>query len=359
MKTPEQKAIHAANERQRRADDRKWLDSLSEEERKEVKAKRSAEDRARRAKFKATLSEEEVLRRKQETAEYDAVKYQKDKEAFAKLPVEEQIRIRSEQQVKRRALWLKNGEKYKQQQKDRVAAMPEQERQIFLQLRKEYQDAYREKNRESILEKNRRLQQEKGHIYRENRKAKIISLSPEEQERIRQEQIDYHRAYYEANRDRILANKKEYYYENQDEILVKKQAYYLENRDARIAYNRAYYEANAEYMNEQGRKWYEANHERALATAKAYRTNNPEKVRACEKACDANRRAAFGKITTADIQDAIACSEGRCPYCIKELVFGDIHIDHCIPLSRGGSNTRENIVACCAECNLRKNDKTP
>lgn len=48
----------------------------------------------------------------------------------------------------------------------------------------------------------------------------------------------------------------------------------------------------------------------------------------------------------------------RCPYCIKELVFGEIHIDHMQPLSRGGWNSRDNIVACCAECNLRKNDKT-
>ncbi|AUN42237.1 HNH endonuclease [Tsukamurella tyrosinosolvens] len=34
-------------------------------------------------------------------------------------------------------------------------------------------------------------------------------------------------------------------------------------------------------------------------------------------------------------------------------------IDHVFPRSRGGGNTWTNLVACCAECNHRKADRTP
>jgi len=37
----------------------------------------------------------------------------------------------------------------------------------------------------------------------------------------------------------------------------------------------------------------------------------------------------------------------------------EAHADHYIPLAKGGSNRRENIVCSCASCNLSKNDKLP
>lgn len=37
-----------------------------------------------------------------------------------------------------------------------------------------------------------------------------------------------------------------------------------------------------------------------------------------------------------------------------ELADGEIHIDHVIPLSRGGTHTRDNVRVACAVCNLRK-----
>jgi 5-methylcytosine-specific restriction endonuclease McrA len=46
---------------------------------------------------------------------------------------------------------------------------------------------------------------------------------------------------------------------------------------------------------------------------------------------------------------------GMCPYCGKQIATG--HFDHVIPLSRGGTNARENILWVCAQCNLQKRDK--
>jgi 5-methylcytosine-specific restriction endonuclease McrA len=43
--------------------------------------------------------------------------------------------------------------------------------------------------------------------------------------------------------------------------------------------------------------------------------------------------------------------EGRCRNCGSQE---NLHFDHVIPRSRGGSSTAENIQLLCRQCNLRK-----
>lgn len=45
-----------------------------------------------------------------------------------------------------------------------------------------------------------------------------------------------------------------------------------------------------------------------------------------------------------------------CYYCGKHSQNG--HVDHVIPLSRGGTDNLENLVWSCQECNLSKSDST-
>ena len=61
-------------------------------------------------------------------------------------------------------------------------------------------------------------------------------------------------------------------------------------------------------------------------------------------------------MTSAIIQEVIAAPGGICPYCGEPFEGG--HIDHVVPVSRGGTNDRENLVYCCTSCNLSKHDKT-
>lgn len=47
-----------------------------------------------------------------------------------------------------------------------------------------------------------------------------------------------------------------------------------------------------------------------------------------------------------------------CP-CTDEGRYDQVTIDHVIPRSRGGSNTRDNMRPCCYPCNVAKGNKMP
>ena len=48
-------------------------------------------------------------------------------------------------------------------------------------------------------------------------------------------------------------------------------------------------------------------------------------------------------------------SGGRCYWCRQDVDY--LEIDHVIPVSRGGTNERENLVASCKVCNADKGSK--
>jgi len=50
---------------------------------------------------------------------------------------------------------------------------------------------------------------------------------------------------------------------------------------------------------------------------------------------------------------------GVCYYCGRVFEPGDLTMDHIVPLARGGRSTKDNLVACCKECNNRKKTLLP
>lgn len=90
---------------------------------------------------------------------------------------------------------------------------------------------------------------------------------------------------------------------------------------------------------------------------KAYRSNpGAYKQRARNRA--AKVKGAEGSHTRADVRRQYVMQGGKCFWC--DRVLGEaFHIDHLIPISRGGTNGPENIVAACAPCNLSKGAKLP
>ena len=99
-------------------------------------------------------------------------------------------------------------------------------------------------------------------------------------------------------------------------------------------------------------KSYQQNKPKRQRAMADYRKANPEKLRAYAN----NRRtlelaAKSFLITTKDLRRLLAKD---CVYCKQKP---SQHIDHIIPLSKGGDNSIGNLTGACATCNLSKGSK--
>ena len=50
-------------------------------------------------------------------------------------------------------------------------------------------------------------------------------------------------------------------------------------------------------------------------------------------------------------------SDGVCYYCRRRVGAKALTMDHLVPLGRGGSSVRGNVVAACKDCNTRKQSR--
>lgn len=103
--------------------------------------------------------------------------------------------------------------------------------------------------------------------------------------------------------------------------------------------------------------YYERNRERHNADMAARKKAKPEDVRRHA----ANRRArikgAGGKLSP-DIESRLMnLQRGCCANCLcRPLKF---HLDHIVPVSKGGASVDSNMQLLCQTCNLKKHNKDP
>lgn len=170
------------------------------------------------------------------------------------------------------------------------------------------------------------------------------------------------RAYRVANRENIAAYNQSYKAKNRESLLAYKRAYREANKEQIASYQRSYnpeYRVrNAERLADYGYKWRARNSERRSLVRRAYREANPDKIRANEQRRRARLLNADGHYTGEDVRTQFERQKGHCYYCHEKL--GDkYHVDHIVPLARGGSNWPENIVIACRHCNESKGAKLP
>jgi 5-methylcytosine-specific restriction endonuclease McrA len=121
---------------------------------------------------------------------------------------------------------------------------------------------------------------------------------------------------------------------------------------------RAYRRAHPEKLAIQ-RDRYRRNHpDQRRAERRKWKLANPMKVRASRKNWKIRAIEADGTHTVTDIQAQYERQNGKCFYCGKK-VGSTYHVDHVIPLARGGSNGPENLVIACPKCNLKKSAQHP
>lgn len=144
------------------------------------------------------------------------------------------------------------------------------------------------------------------------------------------------------NPEKVNALTKKSYERNKQNWISTRTRYKKENRAALREYRKQQYRENQEKERKQNRIWSRSNPERIKALAHNRRT----------KLLNAE-----GSHTADDLKLLWEQQDGRCAYCDCELTPEYRHLDHVMPLSRGGSNWPSNLAWACPPCNLSKNNR--
>ena len=141
----------------------------------------------------------------------------------------------------------------------------------------------------------------------------------------------------------------EYHQNNKEKILEQKKEYYQNNKEKTLEQKKERYQNNKEKFNKQN---------------KEYKQNNPHKGREYNRKRRALKKASIHKPYTED--QVLKLYGAACHICKKPVNLSanrspgapgweqGLHIDHVIPLSRGGADTIDNVKPAHGLCNIQK-----
>lgn len=143
---------------------------------------------------------------------------------------------------------------------------------------------------------------------------------------------------------------------NHDKVLQGYKTYYHKNIDTKRQYGRDYQMSRRQ----------DAEYRRTMITyLREYRLlfgDDLNRKQRTKYAIDAVYRQKIinkvlsRKLDNIDRESILERDKYTCTYCGDQR--GPFHIDHMIPLSRGGPNTSDNLTTSCKTCNLRKHTMT-
>lgn len=199
-------------------------------------------------------------------------------------------------------------------------------------------------------------------VYKSKASNEVKSQRNAKAKKRRQEDPEPNRAahlrWHYANIERAHKNHQQWYEENKERKSEYSKAYREANKACLNQHNKEYYRANKAALCAQKHEYYQANRESILEQKRQYNAANPDRLREANNLRRAREKQAGGSHTAADIEAHYATQQGKCYWCGISLE-GNYHVDHIIPISKGGSNDPGNICCSCPFCNLSKHDKMP
>lgn len=130
---------------------------------------------------------------------------------------------------------------------------------------------------------------------------------------------------------------------------------------------------NRDKVNANSRRWNAENEEKKRNTNALYREQNQEKINQSrrktrlvnpdsERIKAAKRRAykkqSIGQLSADIVSKLLVTQNGLCACCGVPLL-GVYHLDHVVPLSKGGHNSDGNVQLLLPKCNLEKYNAMP
>ena len=166
------------------------------------------------------------------------------------------------------------------------------------------------------------------------------------------------KAYREAHTDRAKEANTTWREANPERVKAKNAARYLANPERAKAAAVAWQKDNQERFKEYSVAYRAENRERLIALSTAWQKANPE----AKRICDQNRRARKldngGKLSKGLSAKLFKLQKGKCP-CCQQPLGNDFHLDHIMPLKKGGANDDWNIQLLRQQCNQQKSAKDP
>lgn len=135
--------------------------------------------------------------------------------------------------------------------------------------------------------------------------------------------------------------------------------YYQKHKARHKLIGKLYYESHRKEINNYKRLW----HQTPKGKLCDKRWVRSSKGRFYKKTMEHSRRLKEKGLTVAIIQQVYEDNIKfygtlTCIYCLKTTEFGKDTLEHKLPLSRGGTNLKENLGIACKHCNFIKHNKT-
>jgi 5-methylcytosine-specific restriction endonuclease McrA len=176
------------------------------------------------------------------------------------------------------------------------------------------------------------------------------------------------RAYYIANLSDISVKQKKYYGTNRARIRLLQRKHYLDNRDSILEYQRAYRIKNAAAIAEQRKAFYYENIDAVRAYRVAHKEAIAASVAAWSKRNPTARRENESRRRVRRIENGVFVLSPRdlrglndaqvCAHCATDFsARNPKHVDHVIPIAKGGRHSIGNLQALCSNCNTSKHDQ--
>lgn len=103
------------------------------------------------------------------------------------------------------------------------------------------------------------------------------------------------------------------------------------------------------------RRWTEANPDRSRELRRKWADANRDTLQGYQERRRAHKLAAF--VEDVDRKVLYERDEGHCGICYRKVDPKNFHVDHAVPLSKGGEHSYANCQIAHPACNLQKRDK--